>query len=339
MKILVTGGSGFIGSSVVRLAVSHGHTVINLDALTYAASEENVSSVMDNSKYFFEKGDIRDRYFLDEVLSKYEPDAVMNLAAETHVDRSISGPAQFIDTNISGTFNLLEAVNNYWRVRNKPEAFVFHHVSTDEVFGSLSLSSREKFKESTPYQPRSPYSASKASSDHLVRAWHETYGLPVVITNCSNNYGPYQFPEKLIPFMILRALAGETLPIYGDGRHIRDWLFVEDHAKALLLVLENGVPGSSYNIGGETERSNLEIVQYICTILDRQCPRKRGSYTQLLTFVADRPGHDVRYAIDSGRIKKELGWRPTTSFNEGLELTVEWYLKNYKHYKRMLDRV
>ena len=336
MKILVTGGAGFIGSAVVRLAIARGHSIINADALTYAACLENVASVVNHPNYVFEQVDIRDRAVLDTVLAKHTPDAVMHLAAESHVDRSIDGPADFIETNVNGTFNMLEAARSYWQAQGKPEGFRFHHISTDEVFGSLSPTGM--FTENTPYDPRSPYSASKASSDHLVRAWHETYGLPVVLTNCSNNYGPYHFPEKLIPVVILNALAGRPLPIYGDGGNIRDWLYVEDHADALLLVLEKGELGRSYNIGGENERTNLELVKTLCEILDRLQPRDGGSYADLITFVTDRPGHDARYAIDPSRIRDELGWRPSVTVEEGLEKTVQWYLENEDWWKPLLER-
>ena len=305
MKILVTGGAGFIGSAVVRLAIARGHSVVNVDALTYAACLKNVASVADHPNYVFEQVDIRERAAMEAVFAKHTPDAVMHLAAESHVDRSIDGPADFIETNVNGTFNILEAARSYWQAQGKPEGFRFHHISTDEVFGSLAPMGM--FTEDTPYDPRSPYSASKASSDHLVRAWHETYGLPIVLTNCSNNYGPYHFPEKLIPVVILNALAGKPLPIYGDGGNIRDWLYVEDHADALLLVLEKGELGRSYNIGGENERTNLDLVKTLCEILDRLQPRGDGSYADLITFVTDRPGHDARYAIDPSRIRDELG--------------------------------
>jgi len=276
MKILVTGGAGFIGSAVVRLAVSRGHKVVNLDVLTYAACLDNVASVADSPLYAFEHADIRDRAALDRVFAKHQPDVVMHLAAESHVDRSIDGPGDFIETNITGTYNMLEAARSYWVGQGKPEGFRFHHISTDEVYGSLGPTGL--FTEDTPYDPRSPYSASKASLDHLVRAWHETYGLPVVLTNCSNNYGPFHFPEKLIPVIILNALAGKPLPIYGDGSNIRDWLFVEDHADALLLVVDKGELGRSYNIGGENERTNLELVKTLCAILDDLRPKASGSY-------------------------------------------------------------
>jgi dTDP-glucose 4,6-dehydratase len=336
MKILVTGGAGFIGSAVVRLSIARGHSVVNVDALTYAACLENVATVADHSNYVFEQVDIRDRLALEALFAEHTPDAVMHLAAESHVDRSIDGPADFIGTNINGTFNMLEAARGYWQARGKPEGFRFHHISTDEVFGSLGPTGM--FTEDTSYEPRSPYSASKASSDHLVRAWHETYGLPVVLTNCSNNYGPYHFPEKLIPVVILNALAGKPLPIYGGGENIRDWLYVDDHADALLLALEKGELGRSYNIGGENERTNLELVKTLCEILDRLRPREEGRYADLITFVVDRPGHDARYAIDPSRIRDELGWRPSVTVEEGLEKTVQWYLQNENWWKPLLER-
>ena len=336
MKLLVTGGAGFIGSAVVRLAIARGHQVVNVDALTYAACLDNVTSVADHPNYAFEQVDICDRAGLDAVFAKHNPDVVMHLAAESHVDRSIDGPADFIETNINGTFNLLEAARSYWHAQGRPDTFRFHHISTDEVFGSLGPTGM--FTETTPYDPRSPYSASKASSDHLVRAWHETYGMPVVLTNCSNNYGPYHFPEKLIPVVILNALAGKPLPIYGDGGNIRDWLYVEDHADALLLVLAKGAVGRSYNIGGENERTNLELVKTLCGILDRLRPRDGGRYVDLITFVTDRPGHDARYAIDPSRIRDELGWRPSVTVEEGLEKTVQWYLDNESWWKPLLNR-
>ncbi len=326
MKILVTGGAGFIGSAVVRLAVSRGHEVVNLDALTYAACLENVASVAGSNLYSFERADIRDRARLDEIFSLHRPDVVMHLAAESHVDRSIDGPGDFILTNINGTYNMLEAAWAYWQGAGRPAGFRFHHISTDEVFGSLGPEGQ--FTEDTSYDPRSPYSASKAASDHLVRAWHETYGLPVVLTNCSNNYGPFHFPEKLIPVVILNALAGKPLPIYGDGSNIRDWLYVEDHADALLLVVEKGKLGRSYNIGGENERSNLQLVRTLCGILDAKRPKASGSYADQITYVTDRPGHDARYAIDPSRIRAELGWRPSVTVEEGLAKTVQWYLDN-----------
>lgn len=328
MKILVTGGAGFIGSAVVRLAIARGHQVVNVDCLTYAACLENVAPVAGHSGYAFEQADIRDRAALDRIFATHAPDAVMHLAAESHVDRSIDGPGDFIATNITGTYHLLEAARSHWVSAGRPAGFRFHHISTDEVFGSLPNDPSVKFTETTPYEPRSPYSASKAASDHLVRAWAETYGLPVVLTNCSNNYGPYHFPEKLIPVVILNALAGKPLPIYGNGSNIRDWLYVEDHADALLLVLEKGALGRSYNIGGENERTNLELVKTLCAILDGKRPKAAGSYADQITFVTDRPGHDARYAIDPTRIRNELGWRPSVTVEQGLERTVQWYLDN-----------
>ena len=336
MRLLVTGGCGFIGSAVVRLAIARGHEVINLDALTYAACPDNVATVADSPRYTFEHADIRDRAALDRILAAHALDAVMHLAAESHVDRSIDGPGTFVETNITGTYNLLEAARAYWTRAGKPETFRFHHISTDEVFGSLGAEGM--FTEDTPYDPRSPYSASKAASDHLVRAWHETYGLPVVLTNCSNNYGPYHFPEKLIPVVILNALAGKPLPIYGDGSNVRDWLYVEDHADALLLVMEKGVVGRSYNIGGENERSNLDLVQALCGILDEMRPTESGSYADQISFVTDRPGHDARYAIDPTRIRQELGWRPSVTVEEGLRRTVSWYLDNEPWWRALQDR-
>ena len=333
--ILITGGAGFIGSAVVRLAIARGHQVINVDALTYAACLDNVASVADHPNYCFEHCDIRDRAGLDRVFATHRPDIVMHLAAESHVDRSIDGPADFIETNIVGTFHMLEAARTYWIGAGKPDTFRFHHISTDEVFGSLGPSGQ--FTETTPYDPRSPYSASKAGSDHLVRAWHETYGLPVVLTNCSNNYGPYHFPEKLIPVIILNALAGKPIPVYGAGENIRDWLYVEDHADALLTVVIAGHIGRSYNIGGENEARNIDIVHKICAILDAKRPTDRP-YADLITFVTDRPGHDMRYAIDPTRIRDELGWRPSVTLDQGLEKTVQWYLDNEAWWKPLQSR-
>ena len=337
MKLLVTGGAGFIGSAVVRRAIADGHSVVNLDALTYAACLDNVARVADSPNYAFVQADIRDRAALDRAFAEHKPDAVMHLAAESHVDRSIDGPGDFIETNITGTYNMLEAARAYWVGQGRPEAFRFHHISTDEVFGSLPSDPSVKFTEDTPYDPRSPYSASKASSDHLVRAWHETYGLPVVLTNCSNNYGPYHFPEKLIPVIILNALAGKDLPIYGDGSNVRDWLYVEDHAEALLLVVQKGELGRSYNIGGENERSNLELVTTLCGILDELRPSNHP-YAEQITYVTDRPGHDARYAIDPGRIRAELGWRPSVTVEEGLRRTVQWYLDNEDWWRALQTR-
>ena len=335
MKILVTGGAGFIGSAVIRTAVGQGHAVVNLDALTYAACLDNVASVAMSPLYAFEQADIRDRAALDRIFAAHKPDTVMHLAAESHVDRSIDGPGDFIETNITGTYQMLEAARAYWIAQEKPESFRFHHISTDEVFGSLGPTGQ--FTETTPYDPRSPYSASKAASDHLVRAWHETYGLPIVMSNCSNNYGPYHFPEKLIPVVIIKALAGEDLPIYGDGSNVRDWLYVEDHAEALLCVLTRGQNGRSYNIGGENERSNLELVQTLCAILDRLRPGP-APYADLITYVTDRPGHDARYAIDPKRIADELGWRPSVTVEQGLEKTVQWYLDNEPWWRALQTR-
>lgn len=325
MKILVTGGAGFIGSAVVRLAVSRGHEVVNLDALTYAACLENVAPVAASNLYTFEHADICDRDAMDTILTRHAPDAILHLAAESHVDRSIDGPAAFIQTNVTGTTTLLDATRAHWEARGKPEGFRFHHVSTDEVYGTLGETGL--FTEDTPYAPNSPYSASKAASDHMVRAWAETYGLPVLLTNCSNNYGPYHFPEKLIPVVILKALAGEPIPVYGDGRNVRDWLYVEDHADALLCVLENGEVGRSYNIGGHNERTNIDLVRTICELLD-MCRPKNAPHADLITFVTDRPGHDMRYAIDASRIQAELGWTPSVKVDEGLAKTVDWFLEN-----------
>ena len=335
MKLLITGGAGFIGSAVVRLAIAQGHEVVVLDALTYAACLDNLAPVSGSDKYRFVEGDICDRALLDQVLGDHRPEAVMHLAAESHVDRSIDGPGAFIETNITGTYTLLEAARCYWRDSSKSDSFRFHHISTDEVFGSLGKTGY--FTEETSYAPNSPYAASKAASDHLVRAWHETYGLPVVLSNCSNNYGPYHFPEKLIPVIIINALAGKPLPIYGNGENVRDWLYVEDHADALLTVLTKGKIGRSYNIGGENEATNIEIVREICAILDRLRPAARP-YFELVNFVADRPGHDLRYAIDPTRIRTELGWRPAITLTQGLEKTVRWYLDNEDWWKALHNR-
>jgi dTDP-glucose 4,6-dehydratase len=335
MKILVTGGAGFIGSAVVRLAVSRGHQVVNLDALTYAACLENVAPVADNPLYAFEHADIRDGAALARIFADHQPDAVMHLAAESHVDRSIDGPGAFIETNVNGTYEMLNAARAYWVGRGRPTDFRFHHISTDEVYGTLGATGQ--FTEDTPYAPNSPYSASKAASDHLVRAWGETYGLPFVLTNCSNNYGPYHFPEKLIPVVILKALAVEPIPVYGQGLNVRDWLFVEDHADALLCVLERGANHRTYNIGGENEARNIDIVGKICAILDAKRPRDT-SYSEQISFVTDRPGHDLRYAIDPTRIRTELGWRPSVTLDEGLERTVQWYLDNEPWWRALQAR-
>ena len=335
MKVLVTGGAGFIGSAVVRQAIAAGHEVVNLDALTYAACLANVASVVDHPNYVFVQVDICDASAVQSTFDAHAPDVVMHLAAESHVDRSIDGPGAFIETNVTGTYNMLQAARSYWNAKGRPERFRFHHISTDEVYGTLGDTGL--FTEDTAYAPNSPYSASKAASDHLVRAWHETYDLPVVLSNCSNNYGPYHFPEKLIPVVILRALAGEPIPVYGKGENIRDWLYVEDHADALLTVLQKGALGRSYNIGGENEVRNIDLVVMICTVLDRLKPGF-APYAQQITFVQDRPGHDLRYAIDPTRISTELGWRPSVTLKQGLEKTVQWYLNNEDWWQALLNR-
>lgn len=335
MKLFVTGGAGFIGSAVVRSAIGAGHSVVNVDMLTYAACLENVASVADNENYVFFHADICDRAAMDRILKETQPDAIMHLAAESHVDRSIDGPGAFIETNITGTYTLLEAARAYWSAQGKPDTFRFHHVSTDEVFGSLGATGM--FTEDTPYDPRSPYSASKAASDHLVRAWGETYGLPVMLTNCSNNYGPYHFPEKLVPLVILNALAGKDIPVYGKGENVRDWLYVEDHADALLTVLSKGALGRSYNIGGENEAKNIDLVRMICAHLDQMHP-KDTPYADQITFVTDRPGHDMRYAIDPTRIRDDLNWHPSVTLEQGLEKTVRWYLDNEDWWHALQDR-
>ena len=328
MRVLVTGGAGFIGSALVRYLVGEaGYEVLNLDKLTYAGVLESIAPVADNGRYQFVQGDICDAELVGRLIEEFQPDVVVHLAAESHVDRSIDNPGEFIHTNVVGTFTLLGRALDYWRRLDgdRKARFRFHHVSTDEVYGSLG--DEGFFTEETPYDPRSPYSASKASSDHLVRAWGHTYGLPVLITNCSNNYGPYHFPEKLIPLIILRAISGEPLPVYGDGSNVRDWLFVEDHARALRHVFERGVPGETYNIGGNSERRNIDVVKTICDTLDRLLPKEEGgSYSQQISFVADRPGHDHRYAIDATKMRDELGWQAQVSFEEGIEKTVRWYL-------------
>ncbi len=331
MKILVTGGAGFIGSAVCRqLAANRQNQVFNLDKLTYAGNLASLRQIENYPNYSFVEADICDDTTILDILRNEKIDAIMHLAAESHVDRSIDGPAAFIETNIVGTFRMLNAALTYWRDLPEPAKsnFRFHHISTDEVFGDLPFDSGI-FTEETPYAPSSPYSASKAASDHLVRAWHETYGLPVVLSNCSNNYGPFHFPEKLIPLVILNALDEKPLPVYGAGANVRDWLFVEDHARALELVVTKGKPGESYNIGGRAERTNLSVVETICDILDSKRPRKGGArYRDLITFVTDRPGHDRRYAIDASKIERELGWKPAETFDTGLERTVQWYLDN-----------
>ena len=326
MRLLVTGGTGFIGSAVVRESIARGHDVLNIDALTYAACPESLATVSNDPRYQFAKVDIRSRPSLDQEIASFAPDAIMHLAAESHVDRSIDGPARFIETNIVGTSNLLGAALRYWQSSGFSETFRFLHVSTDEVYGSLG--STGSFTEETRYDPRSPYSASKAAADHLVSAWGATYGLPTILTNSSNNYGPFQFPEKLVPVTILSAIAGRPIPVYGNGENVRDWLFVEDHAAALLLALENGRVGRNYNIGGGNERTNLELVRAICLILDRISPRGSGSYVDQIEFVDDRLGHDLRYSIDPSRIRDELGWRPSVKLEEGIDRTIRWYLEN-----------
>jgi dTDP-glucose 4,6-dehydratase len=337
-RILVTGGSGFIGSALVRQLISETDAeVTNLDKLTYAANPLSLASVADNPRYRFVHGDICDATAVGEAIKRFQPDAIMHLAAESHVDRSIDGPGDFIQTNVVGTFTLLQEALRHWRALEGEAKtnFRFLHISTDEVFGSLGANGW--FTETTPYSPRSPYSASKASSDHLVMAWHETYGLPTLITNCSNNYGPYHFPEKLIPLVILKGLAGEKLPVYGKGDNVRDWLYVDDHARALRLVLERGKLGETYNIGGENERTNLEVVQSICRLLDKHAP-KAQPHESLIHFVTDRPGHDFRYAMDTTKISRHLGWRPTETFETGLESTVKWYLANEGWWRSILDK-
>jgi dTDP-glucose 4,6-dehydratase len=339
MKLLVTGGAGFIGSAVVRRLIGHtGWTVINVDCLTYAGNLESLGPVREHARHRFHRVDIRDAAALRGVFADERPDAVLHLAAESHVDRSIDGAAPFIDTNVGGTFTLLECALDYWRGLPPAarDAFRFHHVSTDEVYGSLGASGR--FTEDSQYRPNSPYSASKAASDHLVRAWHHSFGLPTLVTNCSNNYGPYQFPEKLIPLMIVRALRGETLPVYGKGENVRDWLHVEDHAAALQLVLEKGRPGEVYNIGGDSERRNIDVVQAICTVLDEMVPTSpHVPHAKLIGFVTDRPGHDLRYAVDATKIARELGFRPARRFEDGLRATVRWYLDNRTWWERVLS--
>lgn len=338
MKILVTGGAGFIGSAVVRHGIKNGHSIVNVDALTYAACLESLVDINDHPKYVLEHANINDRETMFNLFTIHQPDAVIHLAAESHVDRSIDSPLSFIETNVLGTFNLLEAAKHYWKTMSSPETFRFLHVSTDEVFGSLPIGQKIKFSEDTPYDPKSPYSASKAGSDHLVRAWHETYKFPVLITNCSNNYGPYQFPEKLVPVVILSALACKPISVYGTGHNVRDWLHVDDHVAGLFLVLENGQVGDSYNIGAENEYTNLDLVKLICSILDRLKPGAYGSYDSLITFVADRPGHDKRYAIDPTRIREQLGWTPKVALEEGIEQTALWYLNNKEWWQPLLSR-
>jgi dTDP-glucose 4,6-dehydratase len=342
MQLLVTGGAGFIGSALIRHLLNHTqHEVLNLDKLTYAGNLESLAAVAGNPRYQFLEADIADSQAVGAALARFQPDAIMHLAAESHVDRSIDGPAEFIQTNIVGTYSLLESVRTYWLGLDaeRKAAFRFHHISTDEVYGDLH-GVDDLFTETTPYAPSSPYSASKAASDHLVRAWHRTYGLPVLLTNCSNNYGPYHFPEKLIPLMILNALEGKPLPVYGNGQQVRDWLFVEDHARALLEVVTRGQVGETYNIGGHNEQKNLDVVRVICGLLEELAPQKPtgvARFEDLITFVKDRPGHDQRYAIDAGKIERELGWTPQETFETGLRKTVRWYLDNIEWCRRVQD--
>jgi dTDP-glucose 4,6-dehydratase len=330
LKIFVTGGAGFIGSALVRHLIEDSeHQVLNVDALTYAGNLSSLASVAGSPRYSFVQADICDTERMSSLVREFKPDIITHLAAESHVDRSIDGPAVFIETNVVGTFSMLRVAQDFWRNLTPEErsAFRFHHISTDEVFGSLGAEG--SFNEETAYDPRSPYSASKASSDHLVRAWHHTYGLPTLVTNCSNNYGPYHYPEKLIPLMIIKCLAGEALPVYGRGNQVRDWLYVDDHVRALRTVFENGTPGESYMVGGRSERTNLDVVQTICSALDRMHPRLGGrSFRDQITFVPDRPGHDFRYAIDASKLERELGWKPLESFESGIEKTIAWYLNN-----------
>lgn len=342
MRILITGGAGFIGSALIRHLIQHTeHQVLNLDKLTYAGNLESLQEIAASPRYRFIQADIGDAACVSETLAQFQPDAIMHLAAESHVDRSIDGPAAFIQTNIVGTYTLLEACRSYWTAlpEDRRQAFRFHHISTDEVYGDLH-GVDDLFTETTPYAPSSPYSASKAASDHLVRAWQRTYGLPVLITNCSNNYGPYHFPEKLIPLVILNALAGKPLPIYGNGQQVRDWLYVEDHARALLKVVTEGTVGETYNIGGHNEQKNLDVVKAICALLEELAPAKPAGvarYEELITYVQDRPGHDLRYAIDAGKIERELGWVPAETFASGLRKTVQWYLNNLDWCRRVQD--
>jgi dTDP-glucose 4,6-dehydratase len=329
MRILITGGAGFIGSAVVKLALARGHDVLNVDCLTYAANLESLKTIASDENYRFLKADICDAEAMTAALSEFRPNAIMHLAAESHVDRSIDGPGTFIQTNVIGTFTLLQAARQYWEGLSGPErdSFRFHHISTDEVYGDLEIDDPE-FTETTPYDPSSPYSASKASSDHLVRAWARTYGLPTLITNCSNNYGPFQFPEKLIPVVILKALHGDDIPVYGSGENIRDWLYVDDHADALLTVLAKGKVGETYNIGGNNERTNIELVRTICDLMSKHLPDVDLDFSTLITFVKDRPGHDNRYAINASKIENDLSWSPSISFDDGFDKTIAWYLEN-----------
>lgn len=338
MKILITGGCGFIGSNLIRhLLTSTSHSVVNIDKLTYAGNPNSIADLAADPRYAFCQADVADLAAVQSVLAEHAPDAVMHLAAESHVDRSIDGPDDFIQTNVVGTYHLLSAATHYWSAlsRDKAQRFRFLHVSTDEVYGALGQTGR--FTESTAYDPHSPYAATKASSDHLARAWHTTYGLPVLVTNCSNNFGPYQFPEKLLPLMIIKAISEQPLPVYGRGENVRDWLYVVDHARALATVLEKGAVGETYNVGGDCERRNLDLVQSVCEILDDEIPRRSGCYADLITFVADRPGHDFRYAIDSSKIRRELGWEPESEFEQSLRETVRWYLTHRDWWQSILE--
>ncbi|MFP3515739.1 dTDP-glucose 4,6-dehydratase [Pseudomonas sp. SIMBA_077] len=342
MRILVTGGAGFIGSALIRHVINNtAHEVLNLDKLTYAGNLESLQSIATDTRYEFVQADIVDQTTISAVIERFQPHAIMHLAAESHVDRSIDGPSDFIQTNIVGTYSLLQAARAYWSTLQEPakSAFRFHHISTDEVYGDLH-GVDGLFTETSPYAPSSPYSASKAASDHLVRAWHRTYGLPVLVSNCSNNYGPFHFPEKLIPLVILNALAGKPLPVYGNGLQVRDWLFVEDHARALLTVLTEGVVGETYNIGGHNQHQNIDVVRSLCALLEELAPEHPpgvAQFADLITFVEDRPGHDLRYAIDASKIERELGWVPEETFETGLRKTVQWYLDHLEWCKRVLD--
>ncbi|HEV7322531.1 MAG TPA: dTDP-glucose 4,6-dehydratase [Ensifer sp.] len=340
MRILVTGGAGFIGSALVRHLINNtAHEVLNFDKLTYAGTLTSLVSIAASPKYRFKQGDVCDEGAVAAAIADFQPDVITHLAAESHVDRSIDGPSAFIHTNVVGTYTMLAAALDYWRKlpADRALSFRFHHISTDEVFGSLGEIGY--FTETTPYDPRSPYSASKAGSDHLVSAWGHTFGLPVLITNCSNNYGPYHFPEKLIPLMIVKAVAGEPLPVYGNGKNVRDWLYVEDHVRALQCVFENGIAGQTYNVGGNSERRNIDVVKTVCQILDRLQPRADGeTYARQITYVADRPGHDQRYAIDAAKLSNQLGWRPAESFESGIEKTVAWYLSNRNWWSEIVER-
>ena len=338
MKVVVTGGCGFIGSALVKAMINKGYQVLNVDLMTYAATSTSLDSLKSEPNYHFYQVDINDKSRISDIFYEYGPDGVIHLAAESHVDRSIVGPQVFLETNILGTYTMLDCAKTYAERRGKLDSFIFHHVSTDEVFGSLELNSQNMFTELTPYNPKSPYAASKAASDHLARAWHATYGLKTIVSNCSNNYGPYQFPEKLIPLIVTNALLGKDLPLYGNGENVRDWLHVHDHADALICIFENGKEGESYNVGANNELSNIEVVQKICLTLDELVPLNGKSYSDRITFVSDRPGHDKRYGIDATKIGRQLGWSPSISIDEGIRSTVEWYMNNQKWWKPLLVR-